>query len=427
VDKRNFSFFITVSAIALAGIMIIQLYGIRNVIKYQKEQFHGNVRISLNAVVNHLLEIQLDTNQRRLQTCKHAMEFERLELLELFQQQKIQTLLDEEFQHAGLNFDFAWAIYDYPDKEIIISNNTFNDAVLEWAHYVALNCFQQSKGYRLAVHTPREKLAIIRGVVFWAVVLFLLIFLLIVSFYRIILMFLNQKKLSEMKTDFVNNMTHEFKTPIASVSLAADMLMRTDISNQPCQVQRYAKVISDENTRLKNRVEQVLHLTMMERGDFSMKMQPVDLHKIIDDSLKPYKLLIKKQKGMINKKLKAGKSMMMGDAGHLESIVSNLVDNAIKYSIGAPEITLETSSSNVGITLFVEDRGIGIRPEDQENVFRRFYRVPTGDIHNAKGFGLGLYYVKTVVEAHHGKITLSSQPGKGSRFGVFLPFDHQKV
>lgn len=428
MNKSKLSYLIVVLALSLTGIMIIQLYGIRNAIKFQREQFASSVQIGLKNVSSRLLELQVDTNAQMMRTCKHAQEYERLEMLPLLDVGSIQKLIFQEFANLDINLGFEFGIYSVPSGKIHkLSNPEIEDLILNSPHHVLLNCLFDKDGFRLAVFFPDQQSVILKSVIPWAIILFLLILLLVVTFLRIIRMFMNQKKLSEMKTDFVNNMTHEFKTPIATVSLAADMLLKPEVNNQPCQVQRYAKIISDENNRLKSRVEQVLHITLVDRGDFSMKMRPVDIHKIIEDGLKPYRLLIRQQKGSVVKNLLAENSNMMADSGHLENVVSNLVDNAIKYSIGSPEIFIETSNNGNGIYISVEDKGIGINAEHKEDIFKRFFRVPTGDIHDAKGFGLGLYYVKTVVEAHHGKITVKSQPGKGSRFEVFLPFENQQA
>ena len=423
MDKKSFSLYIVVSAVVLTGIMLIQLYGIRNAMRFQKEQFNGDVRIALNNVVNRLLEIQVDTNVRLMQSCSHAYEYERMDVLPLIALPVFDSIISKEFKIIRPDMLFDFGVYAHPDGKFFrISNLSRSGEILNSAHFVPISCLYQSEGYRLAVYIPDQRSLILRSVIWWAILLFFLILLLILSFYRIVRMFLNQKKLSDMKTDFVNNMTHEFKTPIASLSLAADMLLKPEISNQPCQVQRYAKIISEENNRLKNRVEQVLHITMVERGEFQMKMKPLDIHKILDEGMRPYRLLIRQQKGKLLKNYQAGNPMIMGDADHLENLVSNLVDNAIKYSIGMPEITIETGNSEAGVYFAIEDKGIGISSEHQQDIFRRFFRVSTGDIHDAKGFGLGLYYVKTVVQAHDGSITVKSQPGKGSRFEVFLPF-----
>ncbi len=428
MEKKKFSFLIAVLALSLTGIMIIQLYGIRNAIRFQSKQFSSSVELGLKNVASRILEMQVDTNAQMLKGCKHVQEFERMEMLPLLSSPLIDDLIRQEFWGLGVTIDFESGIYGFPSGTIYkLSNPVSGSLILESAHHVSLNCLFDKDEFRLAVYFPQQQSVILRSVIPWAMILFLLIIVLVVTFYRIILLFLHQKKLSEMKTDFVNNMTHEFKTPIATISLATDMLMKTEINSMPCQVQRYAKIISDENNRLKSRVEQVLHITLVDRGDFSMKMRLVDVHKIIEDGLKPYRLLIRQQKGSVTKNLRAEKSNLMADSGHLENVVSNLVDNAIKYSIGSPEILIETSNNGNGIYISVEDKGIGINAEHKEDIFKRFFRVPTGDIHDAKGFGLGLYYVKTVVDAHHGKISVKSQPGKGSRFEVFLPFENQQV
>ncbi len=424
MNKKRFSVLIAISALSLAGIMIIQLYGIRNAALFQQEQFAGSVQLGLKTVANQLIEMQVDTNVQMLKSCKHVYEFERQEILPLLLSPQLEKLIHEEFINLRINLEYEFGIYSTPEEIIVRSSNEeMNSKILGSQHRVSFSCIYDNEGYDLAVYFPNQRSMLLQSVFPWASLLFILIIVLVVAFYKIIRMFLNQKKLSDMKTDFVNNMTHEFKTPLASLSLAADMLLRPEISNQPCQVQRYAKVISDENNRLKSRVEQVLHITLVERGEFRMQMKPLDIHKVMDESLKPYRLLIRQQKGTIIKNYKAGSAQLHGDADHIENVVSNLIDNAIKYSVGAPEITVETVNNGQGVYIAVEDKGIGISAEHQQDIFRQFYRVSTGDVHDAKGFGLGLYYVKTVVEAHRGSITVKSQPGKGSRFEIFMPFE----
>lgn len=424
MDKRKFSLFMAISAITLAGIMIIQLYGINNAARFQRDQFSSSVQIGLKSIANQLLEIQVDTNALLLQRCMHANEFERQEILPLLLSPKLEKLIAEEFDALKIDLHYEFGVYDMPDSVMHRTSNVLmNEQLLGSPHFVSFACIYDNEGFNLAVFFPNQYSLVLRSVIPWATILFILIVVLVFTFYKIIRMFLNEKKLSDMKTDFVNNMTHELKTPIASLSLAADMLLRPEVNSQPCQVQRYAGIISSENNRLKSRVEQVLQLTLLEKGDFQMKIRMVDLHKIIDEGLKPYRLLIKQQKGVIIKNYKAEKTQLPADPEHLENVISNLIDNAIKYSIGPPEITIGTGNNAQGVHITVEDKGIGINAEHLQDIFRRFYRVSTGDVHDAKGFGLGLYYVKTIVESHHGKISVNSQPGKGSRFEIFLPYE----
>lgn len=428
MDKKRLKFLIVISAITLAGIMAIQLYGIRNAAKFQEEQFTSRVQVALKSVANQLLQMQVDTNANILRSCVFAQEFERQEIIPMLMSPKLGQLIESEFAELKINLAYEYGVYKTPSNIFLrTSNESFDGQLLASPHYVSFSCLFDDEGINLAVFFPKQQSVVLQSVVPWAMLLFLFIIVLVLAFYQIIRMFINEKNLSDMKTDFVNNMTHELKTPIASLSLAADMLMKPEVNTMPCQVQRYARIIIDENNRLKNRVEQVLHITLVEKGEFQMKMKQVDVHRVIDESVKPYKLLIKQQKGKITKNYQATKALIQGDVDHIVNLVSNLVDNAIKYSIGSPEIKLETTNLDHGISIAVEDKGIGISQEHQKDIFRRFYRVSTGDVHDAKGFGLGLYYVKTVVEAHHGSITVKSQPGKGSRFEVYLPFEQPQA
>jgi len=428
MNKKRLKLLIVISAITLAGIMAIQFYGIRNAAMFQEEQFTSTVHVGLKTVANQLLRMQVDTNANILRSCLIAQGFERQNIIPILMTPRLGELIDEEFRLLKINLDYDYGVYKTPSNRFLrTSNETVNGQLLASEHYVSFSCIFDNEYVNLAVFFPEQQSVVLQSVIPWAVLLFLFIIVLVIAFYQIIRMFINEKNLSEMKTDFVNNMTHELKTPIATLSLAADMLIKPEVNTTPCQVQRYARVIIDENNRLKNRVDQVLHITLVEKGEFQMKMKQVDVHRIIDESVKPYKLLIKQQKGKITKNYTASRTNIQGDPDHLENLISNLVDNAIKYSIGSPEILLETTNLDHGINIAVEDKGIGISQEHQKNVFRRFYRVSTGDVHDAKGFGLGLYYVKTVVEAHHGSITVKSQPGAGSRFMVFLPFEQPQA
>lgn len=237
---------------------------------------------------------------------------------------------------------------------------------------------------------------------------------------------MRQKKLSEVKSDFINNLTHEFKTPIATSSLAAEMLLRPEIENEPGKIQKYANVILDENHRLQDQVEQVLQIAALETGNLSYRSLKVDIHHIISNVLGSFDIKIKENIIEMKVALEAKEHFIIGDREHLQNIFSNLVDNAIKYSPVNPQIKIRTWNVPGGIMIRVEDNGIGIRKEYQKHIFKKLYRVPTGNIHEARGFGLGLYYVKTVVDHHNGRIGLNSQLGTGSSFNIFLPFKSQR-
>jgi signal transduction histidine kinase len=229
---------------------------------------------------------------------------------------------------------------------------------------------------------------------------------------------LKQKKLSEIRNDFINNMTHEFKTPIATISLAADTVMNDAVIHDPESVRKYAEVIKRENRRMNDQVEKVLELALTERNELEMVNENIDLNELLSRLINVMSLQVNAKNGKISSELNSEPIIISGDAFHLERVFLNLFDNAIKYSKDSPEIIVRTSLKNNIITIEVSDHGIGISSEEQERIFDRFYRVSTGNLHNVKGFGLGLSYVKTIVEKHKGKIEVESKPGKGSTFRI---------
>lgn len=247
------------------------------------------------------------------------------------------------------------------------------------------------------------------------------IVILIFSFYYIMANNLKQKKLSVIKNDFISNMTHEFKTPISTISLASEMLDDVSISQTPEKQHRYIKMIRDENKRLSVLVESILQTSILDKGEFILKLSEIDVHEIINTAINNTQLLIAQRNGKVQTFLKAQKFKLQADKVHLTNIIFNLIDNAIKYSKENPEIVISTYNTAEGIMIEVKDNGIGISKENQRKIFDKFYRVPTGNVHNVKGFGLGLSYVLAVVLKHHGTISVNSEIGKGSTFKVHLP------
>jgi two-component system, OmpR family, phosphate regulon sensor histidine kinase PhoR len=248
----------------------------------------------------------------------------------------------------------------------------------------------------------------------------------ITCFYIAVNTILKQKKLADIKNDFINNMTHEFKTPISTISLACEVLNDKDMAHNPTMVNRYLGIINDENKRLGTQVEKVLQTALMDKGDVKMKMANLDINETINNVVENISPQIELKNGHIALSLVADNSTIEADNVHITNIIFNLLDNAIKYSNKAPEIKVETESAEKGIIIRVADNGIGMQPEVQKSIFEKFYRVPTGNLHDVKGFGLGLSYVKKMVEEHHGTIKVKSKLGEGSVFEVYLP-QYQKV
>ncbi len=253
----------------------------------------------------------------------------------------------------------------------------------------------------------------------------LLFSLIILSTFALSLFFIiRQKKISEMKSDFLNNMTHEFKTPIATISLAADTITNPKVIRDELSVRHFISMIKKENSRMNKKVETILQIASLDKKEIDFKFGDVSLHSLIEKAVDTIDLLMQQRKGKITLALNASNDTINGDGEHLYNLVNNLLDNAIKYSPESPDITVETKDNNDGVVLIVEDRGIGMSKNVQSRIFERFYRQTTGNVHDVKGFGLGLNYAKAIVDAHRGNITVHSEPGKGSRFSVYLPFNY---
>ena len=271
------------------------------------------------------------------------------------------------------------------------------------------------------IHFPNERTYLITRIWILLALSVVLIFAIIFSFTYVITTVFRQKKLSEIKNDFINNMTHEFKTPISTISLACQALGDKDIVKNQAVYETYVSIIDEENNRLSGMAERILQSARLQKGEINLKFEQINIHDILQDVIQKGQLQVAKKGGKITLELGANDHLIEADRVHITNIIFNLLDNAIKYTPWAPIIMIKTRNISQGILISIIDNGIGISKSNQKKVFDKLYRVPTGNVHNVKGFGLGLSYVKSVVEKHKGKITLDSELKKGSTFNIYLP------
>lgn len=283
------------------------------------------------------------------------------------------------------------------------------------------NLVQQS--LILSVVFP-ERTNYVLGSMVWILGGSLLFSLFILATFALSLYFIiRQKKISEMKSDFINNMTHEFKTPIATINLAADTIVNSRVINDENSIRHFIGMIKKENSRMNKKVETILQIASLDKKEIEFRFEKVSVNSVVERAIETIEIQVHQRNGRISLNLNAHDPYILGDNEHLANLVNNLLDNAIKYSPESPQITVITKNCENGVILSVEDKGIGMTKAVQSKIFERFYRQSSGNVHDVKGFGLGLNYARSIIEAHKGTITVFSEPGKGSRFEIFLPFN----
>jgi len=336
----------------------------------------------------------------------------------------LDSLLNSEFQSQGIKTDFDFAIFNPVYSAVVAQKTGENTQALLQSPYVFSlfpNDIFLNPEY-LYIYFPQQKSYILAQTNAMLITSSVFILLIISSFAFTMLTVIRQKKLSVMKNDFINNMTHELKTPISTISLACQALKDQDISKSEDLYQSYIRMIDEENQRLGLMTEKVLQTAVIEKGKLRLNRAGLDAHHLINEAIRKISLQVEARHGKISSQLDAEYSFIEADRVHLTNVFVNLLDNANKYSPNCPKILVSTENTSRGILVHVKDNGIGISRANQKKIFENLYRVSTGNIHDVKGFGLGLSYVKAIVEKHGGYISLESELKKGSRFSVFLPF-----
>lgn len=339
----------------------------------------------------------------------------------------IKSLMDSILSAENFKMDFEFGLTTCKSDDYSYFSNPLLEAEIKKGSEIKLgDCsFLSNSGTKDHLHFfaifPQKEQLIFRemSLAIGSSILFML--LLAGAFCYTLFTIFQQKKLSEMKNDFINNLSHEFKTPIASISLAAKTLQRLAPVRESNKALNYIHLIDQEGKRLENHIDKVLQMATIDSGNFALDKQEVNIHEVIEKVKKSLSLILEKSGGEINLRLQALRPNIYADAIHLFNILYNLVDNAIKYNNNKPLIFVDCSETDEGLKISISDNGIGMSREVQQQAFDRFYRRKTGNVHDVKGFGLGLAYVKKMMEAHQGRIELDSQPGRGSTFSLIFP------
>jgi two-component system phosphate regulon sensor histidine kinase PhoR len=340
---------------------------------------------------------------------------------------KLELYLREELKFRQIYTDFEYGIYDCNNRKLVYGNyvRLHNEKVENDTIYKpkpTLLPALTKDNYYFAVYFPSLQSYMLGEMYIW-IFSTVVLFIVIVFFAYTLLAILRQKRLSEVQRDFINNMTHEFKTPIATIAISSEVLMKPNIIEKPERLLNYATIINEETKRLKKQVERVLQMATLEKEDLKLNLEVLDLHELIEKVVINLEAPLRKVNGMLTLNLAETPIALQADKLHLTNIIYNLVDNAIKYSKENPEINITTTQKRNGVEIAISDKGIGIAPEMKRKIFDKFYRVPTGDVHDVKGFGLGLSYVKLMIEAHKGTIKAHSVLKEGTTFLIFLPMN----
>jgi len=421
MNRNTIRIIIFLAVFSLIGIVATQMFWVKNAYNLQEKQFNDRVIVALTNVTHDLLDINEDESTIINPVKRISSNYYTVMINDTVNPYLLETLLRNEFKQRNIKIDFEYVIYDCFTDSIVfgdyVSLEKGEKANLQSKSY---NMKWDKDGHYFGIFFPSKNTYILSEMGIWAFSSSIIL-LIILYFGYTINVILKQKKLSEIKNDFINNITHEFKTPISTISLSAEVLLNPNIINEPERLKNYANIIKEENNRLKNQVDKVLQLATLDKSKLKMENENIDLHELITGSIKSFGLIVKEKDGEISCSLKAEKHLFFGDKIHITNTLHNLIDNAIKYSAERPVVLITTNFYNNHIEISVKDNGIGIPEDAQKHIFDKFYRTPTGNIHDIKGFGLGLNYVKTIVEAYDGTVKLISKENEGSTFVIKLP------
>ncbi|WP_353722906.1 HAMP domain-containing sensor histidine kinase [Dyadobacter sp. 676] len=415
MSRRTIQSLTVFSALLIIGVVITQIYWVKQALDLRHRQFNQNAHIALQDVAGKLADV-CGVMQTTNPVEQLSPEYFLVNTNATTQPEMLEHFIRDSFQKHNLITDFEIGIYDCTTNRIrygmSLSTKNNDKVPTKTTNWIKTNKYP----YYFGVRFPEQE-TYFAGSISGAIWSSALVLVAVSFFAYALFVILRQKQLSEVQRDFVNNMTHELQTPISTIRIAADVLNTDNIVSQPARHKRYVQIVQDEILRLQGQVEMVLSMAKAERNALTLQKERLDARQMIESILLPYEDKVRFQANATNYEIDA-------DPFHLRCMINNLVDNALKYSDDVPDVVVEAYNKGNNLVIAVRDQGIGIAPEYQKKVFNQFFRIPYGDVHNVKGFGIGLSYVKQIVRAHRWHLGLESALGKGSTFKITIPQKH---
>jgi len=423
--NKNLRIIILLATISIIGIVIIQSYWFKKAFDLKDKQFNHNVTIALQNVAESLLSYQNLPVPLESMVYQISGNYYVVSINGEIKTSLLEFLVMKEFEKRNVLVDFEYGVYNCQTQRMVYGNYvSFGKKEKNPSKQRDLPIWQNDKFY-FGVYFPNKNSDVINQMNTW---LFFSIILVVVCFFisYSIIVILKQKRLSEVQKDFINNMTHELKTPLSTIQVSTELLKKPEIYQLPEQLNKYLSIIQNETSRLKNHVEWVLQSAAFDNEKVKLTVENVNIQECIEKAIKSLDVLLQNKQGKMVAIFNAKRNVIRADKTHITMVIYNLLDNAIKYSAGNPLIRISTENMKDKLILKIKDNGNGIQKEHIGKIFDKFYRVPTGDIHNVKGFGLGLYYVRTMVKLLKGSIQAESKMNEGTEFVIRLPISKEQ-
>ena len=413
--SRNIRLVLVLAILSLVGLSTAQIYWVREAFNQEQDHFHRQVNAALNQVAHEFYTYSKVappvTNPIRQLSGNYYV----VMVNSPIDANLLDNLLRKAFAAREIKTDFEYGIYDCTTECMVFDTYVKSGGpVLEQMSNLPV---WDESNYYFGVYFPNKQGYLLNRMEIWTFTTVVMLVVMVFFGYTLFVI-LKQKRLSEIQKDFINNMTHEFKTPISTIEVASEVLQQPEIAGEPERLLNYATIINKENKRLRNQVERVLQLASLENDALELKNVKVHLHKLVEEVAE--QMAPSLEESAIHLHLMATNDRVLADPLHLTNVIYNLLDNAVKYSPDGPKITISSRNENGNLVLTVEDNGVGMTREEAKQVFDKFYRVATGNRHDVKGFGIGLSYVKLIIKELGGSIDVESEPGKGSSFIVKL-------